>query len=1507
MPLLRIGTHNVRGGLTDAVHVFALTKLWLRERLDIVCLQETHLGVASQALAERCLSVACEQLGGGGWVAFWSHCTAGAAGSDAASGGAVGVDTSMGADRSDTSADSHHRSYAGVGILVRASLLSSGIVNWHVSATAEAAVTRSASGRLITMSICWGGHSFSLSCVYLPSGDAPGQRSFISHYLAPLAQRPGHQLWAGDFNFAMAGYLDRASLSQRDAGTAAAWQSTCSDLVDAFRAKHPYRRTFTFFGNNAASRIDRFHVSEGMMSHVAACAIPDGSMSDHRLVTLHLSPIAPPAVGRGLRRVRLSFWEHADLQQSLMQWLMPAAAAAPLLDDDALLWWWPGFKMRLAVVAHSLSRQAGARQRLLKASAAAALQDLHAAHEAMERPGPCDSRIAAAVEARARFAAAMRVEGNAAALQYRHTWLHCRERPCPLLTTLTRPPQHVRHVAALRDDAGGLCQRSDSLSQLVADFWAAISAPKPTNIAAREAVLGAMRAEASLHILQQDADILGAADISVDAIAAALRSVPSGHSPGPDGIPVELYRRCGDVLRPLLAAVFSAIGRSHRTPPGFLDGAIKTLPKTGDLQLRSNYRPITLLNTDYRLLTKILALRLGPILHKHIAPEQTAFLPSRHIGENILLLQLLPQLLRQQGHTAVITFLDFAKAYDTLDRPFLMAAMDTMGVGDGFSSWVNTLLCRTHAVAVVNGFISRPVFFGAGVRQGCPLSPLLYLFVAQALNSWLKQCGIGVELTPSPVCGGENNRNIGVVAAASGSGSGNSAHSRGCLSGGVSSGHPFAASLTTCPPSCLHSGGSVRLTLAQYADDTQVLLPSLSVERCLRPFLDHMQLFASASGQHLNVGKSELLPIGDLTGGNSSGDGNADVFCGMRVVERASALGITFDNDAGCDMGAASWEQRVVAVENTYSKLAKLPLSIFGRGFASAAYGISQFLYHAEHGGLPPAAMLRRLRLVTAKLVDRGRAPGCSNASPLPGVRADLLSGRPCEGGFGALPWEQHILARHAVWGARAVASATDDRPSASRPMWTVVLGLLLSSLHPAATPLHLLTVDTTTWRLPLPSWSASTTRAAVIPPGAVRRLCCGLVALRPLVVANAAAVQPGAWCFNAPLWGNPLLPPAFEAAVRDFMAKSWGVPLYTVADLLFYSTWQNPRSSIPHVVREQRWRGDLAAGEILLRMDCARLLRALPIGWHDAALAVLHCSDGFPPVSHGVTAAATAILPSLGWRRMMSNGEATFVPLVGLSVGIATQLQLGPVYELRASRHAAFLSEALLLPTGGFPPAGELARFRLTLRQAWRLPVENCRKEPFWRLALDGLPGHQLAARPCPCGAPSCSRPHIFWDCPVARAVTNALQEELAAAPNLSGVAPPPSDAAHVGLLQRTNVWLAHPPQHVNHFVWLIVCLAAVSAMDLGHRWMAALRRRQEDVAVSVASVGAPTPSPQLVQSTLSQLWGHVGPSPAGGPGPPVSQPTSPQPHRQRQQQQHQRGQWLLFGSVLVTWLHWV
>ncbi|KAG1680370.1 hypothetical protein FOA52_015461 [Chlamydomonas sp. UWO 241] len=258
---------------------------------------------------------------------------------------------------------------------------------------------------------------------------------------------------------------------------------------------------------------------------------------------------------------------------------------------------------------------------------------------------------------------------------------------------------------------------------------------------------------------------------------------------------------------------------------------------------------------------------------------------------------------------AALALLDFRKAYDTIDRGFLIAVMEAVGVGDGVLAWTRTILTHTYASAEVNGFISAPRKYAAGVRQGCPAAPALFLFLGHALACFLRTCpAVGVEVVP------------------------------GCR--------------VTCP---------------QYADDCMPLLRSCAPAD-VAALVETMAVFGRATGLVLNLGKCGILPLGSAGEGLLAG---AEV-AGLRVLDAGVSLGVPVSAGLPPPEGVTGvCRERLAAA---YTKLARFPMSAFGRGHAAATYGVSRILFRAVHCGMTPEAE-RVLSRWTATLVDRSVGP----------------------------------------------------------------------------------------------------------------------------------------------------------------------------------------------------------------------------------------------------------------------------------------------------------------------------------------------------------------------------------------------------------------------------------------------------------------------------------------------------------------------------------------------------
>ena len=155
---------------------------------------------------------------------------------------------------------------------------------------------------------------------------------------------------------------------------------------------------------------------------------------------------------------------------------------------------------------------------------------------------------------------------------------------------------------------------------------------------------------------------------------------------------------------------------------------IKLIPKkTEKLYYIKTWRPLTLLNCDYKIATKAIANRLKTHLHKLINNDQTGFLKGRFIGENIRLIDSLVNYTSTKNIPGLLLSLDFEKAFDTLEWSFIQKALVSFGFGPSIVQWFKTFHNKTESCIMNNGWASHFFSVHRGVRQGCSLS-LTFLF-----------------------------------------------------------------------------------------------------------------------------------------------------------------------------------------------------------------------------------------------------------------------------------------------------------------------------------------------------------------------------------------------------------------------------------------------------------------------------------------------------------------------------------------------------------------------------------------------------------------------------------------------------------------------------------------------------------------------------------------------------------------------------------------------------------
>ena len=204
-------------------------------------------------------------------------------------------------------------------------------------------------------------------------------------------------------------------------------------------------------------------------------------------------------------------------------------------------------------------------------------------------------------------------------------------------------------------------------------------------------------------------------------------------SPGPDGLTVEFYSKFWHSLRPILVDVINTCYSQSNLCKSMKTSITRLVFKKGDKRSLKNWRPISLLNVDYKICSKVLSIRLSQVLENIISPDQTCSVPSRSILSNLTTLRDMLNYVERTNETGILISLDQEKAFDRVDRSFLMNLLQHFGFGPSFCNWISVLYNGANMQVIVNGWLSHKIELLRGVRQGDSLSPMLYILCVEVL------------------------------------------------------------------------------------------------------------------------------------------------------------------------------------------------------------------------------------------------------------------------------------------------------------------------------------------------------------------------------------------------------------------------------------------------------------------------------------------------------------------------------------------------------------------------------------------------------------------------------------------------------------------------------------------------------------------------------------------------------------------------------------------------------
>lgn len=288
------------------------------------------------------------------------------------------------------------------------------------------------------------------------------------------------------------------------------------------------------------------------------------------------------------------------------------------------------------------------------------------------------------------------------------------DKPHKLLARQLRKRESERVIHAVRANTGSLVSSHKEINNSFRQFYKELYTSQ-CNVSQK--IMINFLNQCNLPTLSQKDRMSLDAELTHLGLSNTIRSLKNGKSPGPDGLCNEFCKTFSNLLTPYLLKMFNKALEEGKLPQSLNEATITLIPKKGkDLEEVGSYRPISLLNSDQKILAKSLAKRLSTHMVKLVHPDQTGFIPTRHSSYNLRRLFNIIYSNRNLNEHLFILSLDAEKAFDCVEWPYLYAVLEKFGIGSNFISWIRLLYSDPCARILTNRNLSEPFKLFRGTR-----------------------------------------------------------------------------------------------------------------------------------------------------------------------------------------------------------------------------------------------------------------------------------------------------------------------------------------------------------------------------------------------------------------------------------------------------------------------------------------------------------------------------------------------------------------------------------------------------------------------------------------------------------------------------------------------------------------------------------------------------------------------------------------------------------------------
>ena len=540
---------------------------------------------------------------------------------------------------------------------------------------------------------------------------------------------------AGDLNVVIDYDLDTTSLNRSRKPISKLVKNTWEEMgfVDVWRDFHPLQRDYSHFSQafSVHSRLDYIYTQKENIELIQGCHIGIADVSDHSAV--HMKVCLSDRKRNTIWRLNAGLLNNKEVVEQIKvdigHYLTDNnnGETSPAMLWDALK---AVIRGKLIAISSKMKKEKQARYKQLISD----LTTLEQKHKLK-----ADRQIFAQMtEVRKQINMILQQEVDMKTRYLKQSYYEAGPRAAKLLARRLRKQQADRTIHRLVDPkTNQIKHKQHDIEHIFKTYYEELYTQTPTS----------SEEETKLFLDRLDLPSIGVTQnktitrtINMEEIKAAIGRAKTGKTPGSDGFPSEWYKKFEKELSPLLCSTFNWVKENDSTPPSWKEAVITVLPKPGkDKTFCQNFRPISLLNVDYKLYTSILSERIQSFISDMIDEDQAGFILGRKTQDNIRRSLHIMHKINNNKIPAAMVSLDARQAFDKVSHRFLFLTLERFGFNERAIQCIKTLYVNPTARIKVNGSLTDRFDIEQGCRQGCNLSPSLFAFFIEPLAQMIRE------------------------------------------------------------------------------------------------------------------------------------------------------------------------------------------------------------------------------------------------------------------------------------------------------------------------------------------------------------------------------------------------------------------------------------------------------------------------------------------------------------------------------------------------------------------------------------------------------------------------------------------------------------------------------------------------------------------------------------------------------------------------------------------------